>query len=63
MTKKYKVEVLITKSQSVLYEVEAEDKESIKKMIDNGSLEDYGVAIDETIPEEVGREFLSITED
>lgn len=63
MAKKYTVEVLITKAQSVWYEVEAEDKESIKKMIDNGSLWDYGVAIDETIPEEVGMEYLSIMEE
>lgn len=63
MTKKYKVEVSIMKSQSVWYEVEAKDKESIKKMIDNGSLEDYGVAINETIPEEVSSEYLSIVED
>ena len=63
MAKKYTVEVLITKTQSVWYEVKADDKESIKKMISDGSLEDCGVAIDETIPEEVSRECLSITEE
>lgn len=61
--KKYTVEVLITKAQSVWYEVEAESKDDVKKMIENGTLEDNGKAFDETIPEEVSKEYGSIVED
>ena len=53
--KKYTVEVLITKAQYVWYEVEAESKDDVKRMIENGTLEDNGKAFDETIPEEVSK--------
>ena len=60
--KKFRIGLNILKSQHVIYEVEAESREELDKMMSGDCVEDIGKCVDESLPELYSEEIESIEE-
>ena len=54
--KKFRIELEIQTSQTVIYEVEAENREDLDNLLSENCVEDIGTCVDESIPEQYSEE-------
>lgn len=60
--KKFRIELDIETHQTVYYELEAENREHLDRMLESGCPEDYGECVSESAPEYYHEEIKNIEE-